>query len=103
MDLPSDPRLTRFNTHVPAPMRKTTSYVERARNVSRQLSFQAKAAKDEAKEDPWRGCAAVSLIVFVFALLRGGRGGASLIPGLDCSQFLYWYLFISNLAVRISA
>ena len=39
----------------------------------------------------------------MFALLRGGRGGASLIPGLDCSQFLYWYLFISNLAVLIAA
>ena len=55
------------------------------------------------QKENWTATGVIWLIVFVFALLRGGRGGASLIPGLDCSQFLYWYLFISNLAVLISA
>ena len=55
------------------------------------------------QKENWTATGVVWLIVFVFALLRGGRGGASLIPGLDCSQFLYWYLFVSNLAVLIAA
>ena len=55
------------------------------------------------QRENWAKTGVIWLIVFVFALLRGGGGGASLIPGLDCSQFLYWYLFVANLAVLIAA
>ena len=70
--------------------------------LARLEAIYAKEGSLVQKEN-WAATAVIWLIVFVFALLRGGRGGASLIPGLDCSQFLYWYLFLSNLAVLISA
>ena len=70
--------------------------------VARLQAIYAKEGSLVQKEN-WTATGVIWLIVFVFALLRGGKGGASLIPGLDCSQFLYWYLFISNLAVLIAA
>ena len=66
--------------------------------MARLQSIYAKEGSLVQREN-WTATGVIWLIVFVFALLRGGRGGASLIPGLDCSQFLYWYLFVSNRAV----
>lgn len=35
--------------------------------------------------------------------MRGGRGGASIIPGLECGDGLYWGLFCINLFVLLVA
>lgn len=44
------------------------------------------------------------VIVLVFALMRGGRGGASIIdPNLDCKDGLYWGLFGLNLLILLGA
>jgi len=44
----------------------------------------------------------VWLMVLLFALLRGGKGGPSLV-GADCGGGLYWGLFGLNLAVLFAA
>ena len=56
----------------------------------------------------WGWTALLWLVVFVFALLRGGRGGASLIEittgtKVDCRTGLYWGLFVVNLAILFGA
>ena len=42
-------------------------------------------------------------LVLGFAILRGGRGGESAIPGLECGDGLYWGLFVVNLAILLVA
>lgn len=41
------------------------------------------------------------IVVLVFALLRGGKGGASLI-GVECGSTLYWTLFFANMFVLVA-
>mmetsp|Transcript_19922 Transcript_19922/g.37153 ORF Transcript_19922/g.37153 Transcript_19922/m.37153 type:complete len:530 (-) Transcript_19922:50-1639(-) len=51
----------------------------------------------------WGWTAVLWVVVFIFALLRGGKGGTSLIPGLTCEKPLYWGLFAINLFVLLTA
>ena len=51
------------------------------------------------QKENWTATGVIWLIVFVFALLRGGRGGASLIPVWTARFGLLavaacWYLFL---------
>lgn len=60
---------------------------------------------DDARLVPlwkWGGTGALWLVVLLAALLRGGKGGASLI-GAQCGGALYWVLFLGNCAVLFVA
>jgi hypothetical protein len=42
------------------------------------------------------------VLAFAFALLRGGRGGASIV-GAECGDELFWWLLFANMAALVAA